>query len=343
MFTCRRMRGLIAASLYGDLTDKERRELDGHLASCAACRAEAESLARLVAAIPDSAPELDVDLVPALRRTRPIREPVAYGFGRRLAWAGAVAAAVVGIIAYGLIERVGMPTHKAPTHVTSVIKVSAVRHALDEAAASIQDRDFVGAYRVLREAVEAHPDDPLAGQAQVQCADIAFSELHLYPEAFDAYEAVAMYYPHVFSTSVESITRRDVLAEARKEDYASLYALDVARGSVLEQFAEFEKVVARFPQSFVASLAIEEMAQLVGDAATGTGHRVLAMERARDKCTDPIAIARLNIEIGQVYWKELGDPDRARDQFTEVLESENGALVQLARESLASLESNAWR
>ena len=51
---------------------------------------------------------------------------------------------------------------------------------------------------------------------------------------------------------------RDMLAEAREQDYAPLYALDAARRNDVDQFARLEQVVARYPKTFVASAAAED-------------------------------------------------------------------------------------
>ena len=95
------MRGLIAASVYGDLTHDEQLTLDGHLASCPACRNEAAALVRMASAIPVKAAELDRDLVSAVRRRLHDPEP---GRAVRITWRFAaplgVAAALLVIISY---------------------------------------------------------------------------------------------------------------------------------------------------------------------------------------------------------------------------------------------------
>ena len=68
MFSCRRVQGLIAESLYEDLQESDRALLERHLDSCEACRKEAETLGWLIERIPANPVLLDRDLLPGVRR-----------------------------------------------------------------------------------------------------------------------------------------------------------------------------------------------------------------------------------------------------------------------------------
>jgi len=355
---CRNVRGLIAASLYDDLTEAERTLLDGHLASCAACRAELDTLRKLTDCMADSVPPLDCDLLPAVRRRMAQLETEEDGGGRkrmgrglpfilhpssfilprwRLGFAAAACLAVIAFVSYSVYG----PSISNPKSQISNLKsqISPTATALDQAALLAKNRDFTGAFRLLKQAVQTHPDDPMAAEAQLRYADIAFSELHWYPEAHDAYNTLWKNYFSVFSASPESQDRFDLLDQCRDKDYAPLYALDAARRGTDDQFAQLEKVVARYPATFVAHLAANDMAQLAAEAALPAADtRVLAMERARDRCTDPVAVAQLKVELGQIYWKELNNPGKARDFFHEVAQSDNVVLAQLAKDALAGLK-----
>jgi len=354
--SCRKMRGLIAASVYGDLTRDEQLTLDGHLTSCPACRNESAAFVRMASAIPVKAAELDRDLVSAVRRR--LREPET-GRSVRIAWRFAaplgVAAALFVIISYvamthyshqGDLRRQadasgdkGLQPLVQPV-VLQADDVSPVQCALTEADRLARYHDYTNAYRALKQSVDESPDDPLAGDAQLRRADIAFSLLRWYPEACEDYELLADRYPAVFVNSVESIRRRDLLAEARERDYASLHALDAALRSSDNQFAQLERVIGRYPGTFVASSAAEDMARLVAgeDAAAGEASaRLAAMERARDRCTNVIAKRQLNLEVGHIYQREMNDPAKAVECYNEVIENDNAVLAQLAKQSLAEL------
>jgi hypothetical protein len=101
--------------------------------------------------------------------------------------------------------------------------------------------------------------------------------------------------------------------------------------------------VAKYPGTLVASLAAEDMArQTLGEGSGCTGEEhVAAMERAKGRCTHPVAIARLKLEIGHIYMRELNDAAKARSFYAEVANFEDKALAKLAEGSLAALEHPA--
>ena len=214
---------------------------------------------------------------------------------------------------------------------------------MQQAAQLSAGRDFAGAYAALKEAVEAHPDDALAGQAQARLADVAFAELHWYREAYEDYRTLAGRYPGVYTNSPECIERMDLLAEAREKDYDPLHRLDAARGSREGAFGKFEEVIARYPGTYTAALAAGEMARCVareGAGAPGVEARLAAMEQAKERCTHPISITQLQLEIAHLH-RDLEHNGVARDLYQEVADSDTMVLANLARESLAKLATSA--
>lgn len=332
------MKGLIAASVYNDLPPEELRALNAHLDACPACRSESAGLQLFASRIPVAAPELDHDLWPAIRRDlrrsqRPSRP------GLRLGWSTAFVFStcliLVGGATYGVIR----------THTFSDAPVIAGRSVplendLAAVAQMVEDHEYVAAYQRLDKAVRANAGSPLVGEAQLQLADLAYSRLNWYPEAFEAYDRIFREHPQLFSGRTECISRHELLHEARTFDYAPLYALDAARRAGDEAFAQLEAVVARYPDSLVAALAVEDMArQFVNEVPEGDAKRhVLAMERAQECCTNPVAVARLKLEIGHIYVHELNDASKARSFYADVATFENKSLAELAEGSLAALE-----
>jgi len=262
--------------------------------------------------------------------------------GWRVQLAGALCLALVALLVYQIAVSTdaGRPsdTAAAPTEAAS-----ALQPALQQAAQLSAGRDFAGAYAALKEAVEAHPDDGLAGQAQARLADVAFAELHWYREAYEDYRTLAGRYPGVYANSPECIERMDLLAEAREKDYDPLYRLDAARGSREEAFGKFEGVIALYPGTYTAALAAEEMARCVvreGAVAEGAEARLVAMGQAKERCTHPIAITQLQLEIAHLH-RDLEHNGTARDLYQEVADSDTMVLANLARESLAKLPRNS--
>ena len=341
MLGCRKVRGMIAASVYGDITDQERLTLEGHFSACPACRIQAEAMATMTARILVSHPTLDRDLLPALRaRLAEKASPLPrWNWNWRYASVAAACALLAVVCVYG-ISGFGPKPHENQLAAVQDPVSSPVQDALDRASALAQSRDFANAYRLLKETVETHSEDSQAGEVQRRRADLAFASLHWYPEAYEDYARLAQRYAPVFRTAPNCRERFDTLAEARGFDYAPLYALDAARRNTDDPFAQLEKVVARYPNTFVAALAVDDMTRVAATDAPVTpdaNRRVASVECARDRCTDPIAVARLNLELGHLYQKDLNDPERARALFTEVAGSGNTVLAELAMDSLARL------
>lgn len=335
--SCRVFRGLIAASLYNDLSQNEMQTLQDHLAACDSCRNQAAALDHLAKFIPVSAPTLDQNLWPAIRRA--IRRAHDRNYGPlRLSWGASLAVglciAAAGAVSYGIYR-----TYNADS--ATVIAGAAIPLENDLAAVAkmIDSHDYVTAYKRLEKAIQANPGSPLAVDAQVQLADLAYTKLNWYPEAFEAYDRLVRD-PSQACALAECISRHELLDEARALDYAPLYALDAARRASDNSFGRLEAVLARYPGTLVASLAAEDMArQSLEQGSTPAGEtHVAAMERAKGRCTNPVAIARLKLELGHIYMRELNDAAKAKSFYAEVANFEDKTLATLAEGSLAALE-----
>jgi len=320
--------------VYNDLDGEERARLEAHMAACSACRAEADSLKRVVALTPAAAPELERDLLPVLRarlaEARAAKSAVAWR------WAAVAACALLaGLVAYSVAVR-------TPEPMSTVAEASPLDEVLDECARLMDARDYGQVASLLARAIEEHPRAPRAAEAQLLQAKVAFENLQWYPEACAAYQALAERYPGQFQASPESIRRRDVLVEAARDDFEPLYALDTAKQAGDEAFARLEAVVARYPGTFVASLAADNMAELAcpdRETSEGRNHRLVAMTEARARCTDPVAMVQLTLEMGHICWEELSDFQQARAFYTEAADNDHTVLAQreLAQDSLRNL------
>ncbi|HNR31521.1 MAG TPA: zf-HC2 domain-containing protein [Candidatus Hydrogenedentes bacterium] len=357
MWKCRQVRALLAAAIYEPLGEGDRHLLDTHIEGCARCRALLASMRETVDAIPREDVRYEGDLAPALRAridTLPTRS---------LAWRILPYPIAVAALAAALLLVVGVPLqipkHPEIQQTHPVAGVSAAREtarvengemiaalALDspvaqavcEADALIEKRAYAEAMRVLQEATTAHPDDPAAGTAQERLADIEFSHLRRYARAFDAYVKLRNQFPHTFRTSPESIDRFDLLVEGWPDSFNPLYTLDVARADGAEGFRALETLVAHHPGKLVASLALDEMQRVVDDpAAEGDLPHFAELEAVLARCNNPVAIAQVNLRLGDTYSRELRDPLRARGAYLEVAQSDHPVLAPLAQEALARL------
>ncbi len=361
MFGCVKARGLLAASVYDDLTEREEHWLRGHVGNCARCRARQAELRTLREYIPVSRPVLDHDLLPVLKarlseaRQRTARDvqparrtaPSAAG-GWRLAISGALCALAVGVFALqttGPVEVGGASPQGQETPVAGLNEEDALWTRMEQ---RLQARDFTGAYQLIEEALENENAQPWTAEARLVLADLAYDQLQWYDRAYESYSEVVRNHRHVLESGerlADVVTRWNMLAEARKDDYASLHALHAATGRASGNFEALENVVARHPGTFVASEAVRAMARLTGEDGAGgfrgNGDMLAALSAARDDARHPIVKAQLDYEIGQFHLMRDGDVEKARELLLSVSQSGEEALAERARTSLAALHNNA--
>ncbi|MCC6142412.1 MAG: zf-HC2 domain-containing protein [Candidatus Hydrogenedentes bacterium] len=342
---CRKYQGWIAAGIYEPLTADEQRDLEAHLSACRRCSEDAATLRAFSAALPVDPVVFTGDLLPALR-ARIADEPRGAWWARwhwgRPAAALMTVAVIAGAIAWQ--RPVYAPAPAAPVQVAAVtapteaIPASPVAAALEEADALVARRNYAGALGVLKEAVAAYPEAPEAGQAQLRVASLEFNQLRRYPYAYAEYEKLIQAYPEVYQNSPESIENFEVLAEVQKDKFDPLFALDAARSAGGDTFAQLERVLAHYPGGYVAARAVEEMAQLAAEELGPQSSYVAALDTVRSRCSDPVAVAQLQLALGDTYYREMQNPARAQELYQTVAQSESPILAQLAQDALVRIQ-----
>lgn len=331
MRDCEYFQGQLAAALYEPLTAQEQAELDGHLAECAPCRQDQHDLRQLIAELPVRDIPLDTDLLPQLHKRLTESNIVRF---RPWRWALPAAAAV--LFVSGLYALRGEFPASTPGPVAANTAESTMGQVLQAAAGLVQSGNHQAAYTLLTSAIKTHAGDSRAGEVQMALADIEFTQFQHYDRAFDAYTALKRDYWETFRSNRENADRMEVLDEARVSNFEPLYALNRAEGS----FEALESVVSQYPATFVASLAVSSMEDLVRESPVeGSEMSVASLEKVREKCTNPTAIDQVNVAMGNRYWKDLNDPSRARDLYVGVVRSESVALARVAEQKLAELDA----
>ena len=341
----RKVEALLAASLYEPLEDAERRTLNNALAADPRLRAEAEALAGVRRAVRLDAPEFTGDLVPLLHARLLETTPQ---HRARVSWRWVSGAALAtGLAAVLFVSLPGLPgfgPSAAPMNAQTAPQLapSPVKEAVSKANSMMASRDFAGARTVLNQALASNPKDAVAGEAQQLLANLEFTEFQRYPEAYAAYERLRTNHPDTFMNSPESIQRFNLLDEARRAGYAPMYALDAIRNHPSNGFEQCERLVALYPDSLAASLAMNEMRSLVGlpGQLDGPSH-VVALERVRNRCSDPVAVAQVTLALGNAYRDDLCDSGSARLFYKEAASSGHSAVAAHAQEALAKLVIDA--
>lgn len=341
MRRCKKFEGLLATSIYETLNDADQDHLDRHLAECPSCRAELTDLKRMVERIPVMPVELDVDLSTSIRER--LHEPRRLAFpgfqGLRLA--GAVASALV---IFGVVVSLSRDRNAQPEVQVAQTSSQESPEVQEEPLASVEQlidvMNYSAAYAELAKQLKEYPGPALRGAILVYQAKLAFEELQWYPEAFQAYQDLRQHHRDLFQSDASHIAQLNMLDEARgpQGEFTSLHALDAARRS--GDFDQFESLIGRYPGTYVASSASEDMAMLALadlDVNTTGSMELAAMEAALARCGDAAAIAQISMEIGYILESKMDRPDRARELYERVAESEVAVLAQRARSALDAL------
>lgn len=338
MKNCENLQGTMAAAFYGEASEDERAELDAHLATCSDCRAEYEALGKLVRSIPRTELPIDADLLPELRR----RITVVPLWRRREAYAVAAACIAVAFVVASLGPAREPETVAPQTTVKALPELSPAQAALARASSYESERNYAAAYKTLMDAEEGNADAADMGGVRLRMAELAFERLQMYKQAHKHYEDVAVKHNELFRNAPENGYRLEILAEAAAVDYDSLYGLDAARRYGVDGLETYENVLAKYPGTFVASIAAAEMADAVRQRdGLGSDETLVAMETALEGCEHPLAIAQLKIELAHLYRVNDNNVERARTLYNEVLAVENPVLAQAARSSLNEMDSGA--
>lgn len=326
--------GMLAASLYEPLPPEEQALLDAALAGSAELRALRDELAGLVAAVPRDTPPLDCDLLP-LVRARIDTAPAGRVVPWRRALAPALAAAAAVAIGIAVWQAAGLPDTDPPAPRIELAAASPLEGVLGDLSPVLARREFGTAVQALRAALADHADDPAVGRARLLLADLEFSELRRYAEAHTVYEELKARHPDVFSGNQEAIFRLDLLAEARVDGFTPLHALDAAGDS----FDALEGVVAQYPNKHVAGLALAAMQRVDCGPDEAPRSAIAALESLRDRCTNPVALAQVNLSLGELYWSTRQDPELARAAFLAVAAGGDAGSADIARQALAQLDA----
>ncbi len=326
MNSCRDMEGLIAASLYEPLEPAEEQRLQAHLASCTTCAEEHGQLLSLVAAIPNEPAVFTGDLRPILRENLAReRRHTAWSFwlGRFLVTTAFLMCSG-GFYLYLTDGTIDKPTDVVASHFDQT---------LSDVQALVQSGDTVAARNRLEASLAEVTDSAEKGKLQLEMADLEYGGFARYEMSYNIYKEVRADYPDVWAASSGATKERfDLLTEARDAQFQPLYDMDAAVAQGEQGIGTLEKIMAKYPGRTLASEALTTMASLVEGEGLGR------LENLKAHCTNPIAVAQLDIRLGEGYWKEQHDPDRGRALLEGVASGPHEIPAKMANETLARLE-----
>lgn len=338
--------GLMAAACYEPLMPEEQSALDAYLAANPAALEEFEALKAFTRAIPKDNPAFTGDLLPALKQELAdlgVPPGTVPGPARWFGWRPAMAlvAAAVAIVALLQLQLPGANEGGGEEQI-QLAATTPTGIALNRVRAMLNDQDFSGAYRTIRETLASQPDDKeSAGELQYLLASLEFGHFQQYDRAHEAYETLRNeYWDTAWRAYPQSASRLELLAEAAAEDYQPLYTIRRALDRGDAGFAELEQVLARHAesQSMIATLAVDAMREVAGGLETpGGAFEVAAYETVLRRCSNPVAIAHMNHALGEMYLTTLDDRAKAIDFFERVAACGHDKLAGSACEQLDQL------
>ncbi len=192
---------------------------------------------------------------------------------------------------------------------------------------------------LLRDAVEQHRDASRMGEALQLLADIEYRQLQQYDRAFVAYDRLYASYPDTFSSRPENEVHYGLLAETKDENYEPLRRLYEASDNTVNGFNTLETLITRYPNTSLASAAVNEMRTLVKGASGSRDLSIVEkLELVRDRCSDTVAVAQVDLMLGRHYWDDLNDRVCAMEAYTRAAGSDHVVLSHQAHEALSRME-----
>ena len=219
-----------------------------------------------------------------------------------------------------------------PVDSGGVIATNSVDQLLVEARNLSQAGDSMAARRLLESALAKEPEEHDAAVLKLEMANLEFIGFHRYKDSYSIYTSVRKNYPEVWSQSSAQVKERfDLLTGARDGDFEVLYQIDAARKQGERGIPVLESIMAKYPGQTLAGEALTTMASLV------EGEGVEALETVKAHCTNPVAIAQLDVRLGEGYWQEQHNPERGRALLEAVADSPYEEPAKMAQETLARL------
>ena len=336
---------LLGQSFYEELSPIEREELNRLLEEQPALRAESDRLEKFVGGIASGPIAFTGDLRPAVMAELSRRPPRRAVFLPHWVLAAAALVLVASGVAYWVVAH--SPKAVAPAITASNGSAQVARSPfMEEAEALVTARQFAQAYADYSKVIESAPRSADAGLACQKMAELALIELQWYPEAFAGYDKLRRDYAGQFRADPNNFTRLNMLDEARGAtgDYASLRALDAARRD--GRVEDYEKILSKFPATYVASAAAGELATAVARAeglAPNDYTTVRALRMAQMRLKDPVAKAQIRIEVAHALRADPARVEEARRIYQELAAGQNTALSELAKKSLSAMDVPAAR
>ncbi|HOV32662.1 MAG TPA: tetratricopeptide repeat protein [Candidatus Hydrogenedens sp.] len=339
---CSRYKKLIASACCEELSEDESHEIEEHINKCSKCKqlyydlvTFTKQLNRVLNIIDTEDEEEKINLLPQVmdeisnknHSPSPLFRPqliMAYGF------------TIVFIVFIFGISSIFILKGKYENNNRTLAVSTGTNNAN-----SFYEGPLEKQKEKLKEIIKTNTGKSIAGQALLMLADLEYTSSERYEEAYQLYSQLRENYPQIFSSSQEAVYRYNLLEETKNEKFKPLYALNSALTNSNNPIQQLEKIVANYPGTMVANLAVSSMVDCLSDYGSQTPEkRIKTLENLKGYLTEPTAVAQVNYILGDLYWNQMKDIDKAKTFFQSVAHSESKQLHPLANEALTRLVSS---
>ncbi len=329
MKPCVEWEGLIAQSLYEALEVKEQEALNSHLSSCEACRSEFSSLQQFTETISDEPIEFTGDLRRSLEEEIRTMEPVKPVGTSWITPFKALAAVM--ILTLGFVGYSQLFSNRSESQTATL---------LNKTSDLVSHQQYWRAYMLLND----HLSNPTLAEhletAKVQgvLAELTFSRLRMYPEAYEAFDTLRKEHPTTFAQSDDYQRTFQILEEARliNSEYDSLHEWDRLNRDVT--IASLEAYIVKYPGTHQATEAVHNIARcMIQYADVDYLEMNKALELAVSDEENPHVAMQIKLVLGEYYLNEDFNPNKAKRMLGEVVSGPIPVLSDKATVMLASL------
>ncbi len=129
-----------------------------------------------------------------------------------------------------------------------------------------------------------------------------------------------------------------MLSAALPDNFEPLRELESASRSE-NPLQSYENILVRYPDKIWADEAMHLLSRVVArKSGIDPSDSVRILEEVRGACAHPVALERVDLELGNYYCDSLDDPEQARKHYAQAAASHHIALAAKAQEALARLE-----
>ncbi|HOQ33037.1 MAG TPA: tetratricopeptide repeat protein [Candidatus Hydrogenedens sp.] len=334
---------LIVSVCCDEISDEELSELQKHIESCKKCKEKYDDILLFSQKINQVKDVLysteileDINVIPYIRdkvskekgKKTPLIQPklqIAYSLG-----------AISLVLIYAFVNIfILQKQDKVGNNSASFTSLSSPEQGI----VTTYDGPLENQKDKLREFIKNNNGQSIAGQALLLLADLEYTSSEHYDEAYRLYSQLRSNYPNIFSSSPEAVYRYNLLDEIKKDKFKPLYELNSSLANNDNSIKQLEKIVANYPGTMVANLAVSYMIDCISNSSNlnNPEQTIKALEDLKGHLTEPIAIAQVNYVLGNIYWNQKKDYEKAKTSFQYVVNSESKQLSPLANEALMRL------